>query len=182
MLLGRALPTELPRPSPFLCPKSTAKTFATAHFAPSAHTPKFRPPLNNTCGCPAVSNELALAANEFCSERAWWTGKDSNLRSPQGAADLQSAGFSHSPTRPSLGLPRFVQLVYLRGCEKTLNPETRRDANSCPKIVLLQHLHDESAETQNGLVSKDTSPFDFNFWNCSASLPCRTCGGAGGGN
>src|SRR6266481_3672863 len=32
--------------------------------------------------------------------RAWWTGKDSNLRSPQGAADLQSAGFSHSPTRP----------------------------------------------------------------------------------
>ncbi len=49
---------------------------------------------------------------------------------------------------------------------KTLNPETRRDANSCPKIVLLQHLHDESAETQNGLVSKDTSPFDFNLWNC----------------
>jgi hypothetical protein len=31
---------------------------------------------------------------------SWWTGKDSNLRSPQGAADLQSAGFSHSPTRP----------------------------------------------------------------------------------
>src|SRR5215472_18980656 len=30
----------------------------------------------------------------------WWTGKDSNLHSPQGAADLQSAGFSHSPTRP----------------------------------------------------------------------------------
>ena len=30
----------------------------------------------------------------------WWTGKDSNLRSPQGAADLQSAGFNHSPTRP----------------------------------------------------------------------------------
>jgi len=63
--------------------------------------------------------------------------------------------------------------VYLRGFEKTLNPETRRDANSCPKIVLLQHLHDESAETQNGLVSKDTSPFDFNFWNCSASLPAE---------
>ena len=31
---------------------------------------------------------------------SWWTGKDSNLRSPQGAADLQSAGFNHSPTRP----------------------------------------------------------------------------------
>src|SRR5450631_3518385 len=33
----------------------------------------------------------------------WWTGEDSNLRSPQGAADLQSAGFSHSPTRPHGG-------------------------------------------------------------------------------
>ena len=33
----------------------------------------------------------------------WWTGEDSNLRSPQGAADLQSAGFSHSPTRPARG-------------------------------------------------------------------------------
>src|SRR5258708_10845899 len=34
----------------------------------------------------------------------WWTGEDSNLRSPQGAADLQSAGFSHSPTRPHGGI------------------------------------------------------------------------------
>jgi hypothetical protein len=36
----------------------------------------------------------------------WWTGEDSNLRSPQGAADLQSAGFSHSPTRPHGKPPR----------------------------------------------------------------------------
>ena len=35
----------------------------------------------------------------------WWTGKDSNLRSPQGAADLQSAGFNHSPTRPRKFVP-----------------------------------------------------------------------------
>src|SRR5207245_2768761 len=41
--------------------------------------------------CPAV----------FCNPttRTWWTGKDSNLRSPQGAAELESAGFSHPPTR-----------------------------------------------------------------------------------
>jgi hypothetical protein len=38
--------------------------------------------------------------------RGWWTGEDSNLRSPQGAADLQSAGFSHSPTRPHGKLPK----------------------------------------------------------------------------
>jgi hypothetical protein len=29
-----------------------------------------------------------------------WTGEDSNLRSPQGAADLQSAAISHSATCP----------------------------------------------------------------------------------
>ena len=28
----------------------------------------------------------------------WCTGKDSNLRTSQGGADLQSAGFNHSPT------------------------------------------------------------------------------------
>ena len=38
---------------------------------------------------------------------SWWTGKDSNLRSPQGAADLQSAGFSHSPTRPGKPAPGY---------------------------------------------------------------------------
>src|SRR5207237_4771734 len=32
--------------------------------------------------------------------RAWMTAKDSRLRSALGAADLQYAGFSHSPTRP----------------------------------------------------------------------------------
>ena len=43
---------------------------------------------------------IALRFSAIPTTRAWWTGKDSNLRSPQGAADLQSAGFSHSPTRP----------------------------------------------------------------------------------
>ena len=38
--------------------------------------------------------------------REWWTGEDSNLRSPQGAADLQSAAFSHSATRPARGNPQ----------------------------------------------------------------------------
>src|SRR5579872_1276727 len=30
--------------------------------------------------------------------KIWCTGKDSNLRTSQGGADLQSAGFNHSPT------------------------------------------------------------------------------------
>src|SRR3989442_11257324 len=32
--------------------------------------------------------------------RTWWTGEGSNPRSSQGAADLQSAAFSHSATCP----------------------------------------------------------------------------------
>jgi hypothetical protein len=40
------------------------------------------------------------SAKTFAKRGRWWTGEDSNLRSPLGAADLQSAGFSHSPTRP----------------------------------------------------------------------------------
>ena len=47
-----------------------------------------------------------IAATEIDS---WWTGKDSNLRSPQGAADLQSAGFSHSPTRPHGGIEKKLK-------------------------------------------------------------------------
>ena len=43
-----------------------------------------------------------LAGTLFHELESWWTGKDSNLRSPQGAADLQSAGINHSPTRPIL--------------------------------------------------------------------------------
>src|SRR5579863_8704651 len=31
---------------------------------------------------------------------SWWTGEDSNLRSSQGAADLQSAAINHSATCP----------------------------------------------------------------------------------
>ena len=48
--------------------------------------------------------EDSLSPNSFRIgplRRSWWTGEDSNLRSPQGAADLQSAGFNHSPTRPA---------------------------------------------------------------------------------
>ena len=50
----------------------------------------------------------------------WWTGEDSNLRSPQGAADLQSAGFSHSPTRPARtpGLETLVPTGELRNAER----------------------------------------------------------------
>src|SRR5258708_35648922 len=64
-----------------------------ALFLSGACAPNWTAFEHRSCDCPAV----------FCypTTRVWWTGKDSNLRSPQGAADLQSAGFSHSPTRPA---------------------------------------------------------------------------------
>src|SRR5262249_35613722 len=34
-------------------------------------------------------------------EISWWTGEDSNLRSSQGATDLQSVAISRSATRPN---------------------------------------------------------------------------------
>ena len=108
--------------------------------------------------------------NRVDSERAWWTGKDSNLRSPQGAADLQSAGFSHSPTRPSLVFRSFSLLqVY----EKI--PETSEPGGTLNRVPnrFVQQQYQESAETQNGLVSKDTSPFNFNVRNCFAPFPAE---------
>ena len=86
---------------------------------------------------------------------SWWTGKDSNLRSPQGAADLQSAGFSHSPTRPG-NFCRDTKLV---------SAKTARTLTACPLFDCHAVVRERVAsKTQTGLVSKDTSPF---------MLPCR---------
>ena len=43
------------------------------------------------------------------------------------------------------------------------NPETRRDVFHVPKSFCFAAVEQESAKTQNGLVSKDTSPSNFNF-------------------
>ncbi len=97
--------------------------------------PRVRPLSNIAgCDCPAV----------FCNPttRAWWTGKDSNLRSPQGAADLQSAGFSHSPTRPvnpfGMQKPRPVKTFWdanreSRTCSSTTcrHPPQKHKKDSC---------------------------------------------------
>ena len=84
--------------------------------------------------------------------RAWWTGKDSNLRSPQGAADLQSAGFSHSPTRPV----------------KTFWERELRVPN-----LSFNNLQPSRTKTQKGLVSRDTSPFIFPVGIRSALAPLQ---------
>jgi hypothetical protein len=83
--------------------------------------------MNNTCGCPAASTALLAPDHELRDvRRAWWTGKDSNLRSPQGAADLQSAGFSHSPTRPSFGISGLELQNLKSGGTQTHVPKSLR--------------------------------------------------------
>src|SRR6202023_3679404 len=129
-----ALPTELPRPSRL-------------NPLDSLH----RTPLRQLASGPATGRIQSL--------RDWWTGEDSNLRSPQGAADLQSSGFSHSPTRPRKKFQRNVNRMISKNKSITLAPR---------------------AKTQNGLVSRDTSPSILSSRIRSASLPCRISGGAGG--
>ena len=77
--------------------------------------------------------------------RDWWTGEDSNLRSPQGAADLQSAGFSHSPTRPGKFLrdyraspKRLHEISYIR-CS------TKHKTDSCPETPARRFCCSDSA-------------------------------------
>src|SRR5690242_2257186 len=45
------------------------------------------------------------------SHENWWTGEDSNLRSPQGAADLQSAAISRSATCPHHATRRASRMI-----------------------------------------------------------------------
>src|SRR6202041_2447831 len=84
---------------------------------------------------------IANLVETFARAGRWWTGEDSNLRSPQGAADLQSAGFSHSPTRPAKGLDTTVMSL----------------KHSQSRTGLRYGI----AAMQKRLVSADTSPSAF---------------------
>src|SRR5207302_5624323 len=50
---------------------------------------------------PSTAYTANAMARRFKTNR-WWTGEDSNLRSSQGAADLQSAAINRSATCPDL--------------------------------------------------------------------------------
>jgi hypothetical protein len=47
---------------------------------------------------PALALIFSPQTQPASRAKIWCTGKDSNLRTSQGGADLQSAGFNHSPT------------------------------------------------------------------------------------
>ena len=88
---------------------------------------------------------IALRFSAIPTTRAWWTGKDSNLRSPQGAADLQSAGFSHSPTRPVK--PFGVQNPHPGKTIWDANYESRTYPSTTYRRTLQKHKKDSCQET-----------------------------------
>jgi hypothetical protein len=129
-----------------------------AHFTWAAPLPHSRPRSNiASCDCPAISANCSrlllpgagqphprrFASVLFCCDwpelasptSSWWTGEDSNLRSPLGAADLQSAGFSHSPTRPRKLVRlsyRFVNfLSHTHFVAETANIKGKHKTDSC---------------------------------------------------
>ena len=62
----------------------------------------------------------SAVSNFFDIFKSWWTGEDSNLRSSQGAADLQSAAINHSATCPTC-LPASTHYKY----DGTNSPEEK---------------------------------------------------------
>ncbi len=57
-------------------------------------------------------NRVAVGPRKRMLAILWWTGEDSNLRSSQGAADLQSAAINHSATCPRFA---FSEIHYNMG-------------------------------------------------------------------
>jgi hypothetical protein len=54
--------------------------------------------VGHECYSQPIHWSLVIRSGARPLAQLWCTGKDSNLRTPLGGADLQSAGFNHSPT------------------------------------------------------------------------------------
>ena len=65
--------------------------------------------------------------------RSWWTGEDSNLRSSQGAADLQSAAINHSATCP-LNANHWILMSPRSSCPCSSSRLFRGAIESFPRV------------------------------------------------
>src|SRR5258705_4942105 len=102
-----------------------------AHFAPSAVTPKFRPPLNNACGCPAVSTTTPAGSQRGPCEFKREPGGRGRIRTFVARKERQIYSLLGLATHPPV--PVFV-FQDLQACplQADTNPETRRDAFHVP--------------------------------------------------
>src|SRR5712692_8746453 len=96
-------------------------------------------------------NEIPRCAWDFgarlrCRANAstWCTGEDSNLRTSQGGADLQSAGFNHSPTCAETPSPSALPFSI-----RQVLPEDHALRHTLPKNrrALVAHEHTGARRT-----------------------------------
>jgi hypothetical protein len=117
---------------------------------------RFHPVLGALCCSISFDqSSLLLGRTAIGPTSRWWTGEDSNLRSPQGAADLQSAGFSHSPTRP----------------RKSVRHQTAFATTSCRQTI--QEREGHSSENTKRTRVKRHQPVRFCFTDLLRSIPPR---------
>jgi hypothetical protein len=105
---------------------------------------------------------ISPAGSRLLNGSTWCTGKDSNLRTPLGGADLQSAGFNHSPTcaetigRCSRCAPSGSHLhadprsaLPVNPQNKTQHSHTCTSANKGPQFKVSQTQISQIRETKN---------------------------------
>jgi hypothetical protein len=102
---------------------------AVAQRAPSQHA---KDQINGECHRKTIHNS-----------NLWCTGEDSNLRSSQGAADLQSAAINHSATcAESRSLPSDLTGNHSLRRSRPLRPHIeRKNQNSCETYFRTRSLH-----------------------------------------
>src|SRR6266480_1405961 len=96
---------------------------------------------------------------ESVHSNEWCTGEDSNLRTSQGGADLQSAGFNHSPT-----------CAETPTASPSLCAQSRADRGRREKIEELNARGNALAQTPH----LEKFPYGVPLGNllCRAALPC----------
>jgi hypothetical protein len=139
---------------------------------------------DSACGPPASHHarpgamEAALRSPRWTAQ-LWCTGKDSNLRTSLGGADLQSAGFNHSPT--------CAETAPLRA-EKTL-PWTLRSSHTPPESPVHRQLRETEicarTAAQEHIYPSEKFLMECVWKTCraaaSAALPGKSLSGAGEG-
>ena len=112
----------------------------------------------------ASDSAPAFRARPRPARKSWWTGEDSNLRSPQGAADLQSAAFSHSATRPCVRTP---------GSQNSF----LKDGQEMSRLVGIEETSGVSTQNSSKPLMDSNNP----LLQPKLNRPARPCG-AGEGN
>src|SRR5262249_60336226 len=88
----------------------------------------------------------------------WCTGEDSNLRSSQGAADLQSAAINHSATCADTGSSR-LRHMFFRKLRKSAGQHSHR-----PSYTTKENQETRKHTSAQGLLRVGRIPLRSAFW------------------